>query len=331
MNRPRFPNPLSDVDMADPSVLRVGDLLYVYSTGWAGRGGAYPIRTSPVGRRTSWTLTGAILKRGGFPPWYGGHGSFWAPEVHRVQDRYVCYFCTRDADQRFNIGAAVSSTPDGPFKPLPEPLVSNPDVGLIDATYFQDPISSRSFVLWKEDANDFDPPRPTGIFIQELEPDGLRVKGEWKRLLVNDQPWEGVLIEAPTLIHRNGWYYLFFSGNVYSDEGYGVGVARARDVLGPYEKYAGNPILRSNGRFDGPGHQFLFEEGPDQWTIFYHARDRRRTEQRYSRLLMSDPVTWREDGWPSINDGTPSEGWNGWEAREDGKPDSAADAGRKRP
>lgn len=316
---PRFPNPLSDWDMADPSVLRQGDILYLFCTGLTRGGGAYPIWTSPADERTSWTRIGSVLRPGHFPPWAGGakHFSFWAPEVHEINGRFICYFCARDKDNRFCIGAATAPHPSGPFEPLEQPLVCSPQVGLIDAAFFKDPVSGRSFLLWKEDRNDLQPQEPTPLLIQELEPEGLAVRGEAKVLLVNDKPWEGVLVEAPTLIYRDGYYYLFFSGNVFVDDQYGVGVARSKEVMGPYEKYEGNPILKSDERFSGPGHQFLFEESPGKWTMFYHARDKKRTVRPTMRLLMSDPVRWNADGWPAIHDGTPSTGWGEKGKKED--------------
>lgn len=279
----------------------------MYCTGETRDGGAFPIYTCNADCRTSWTRSGAVFSGTRFPPW-AGRNFYWAPEVHRLGDDFICYFCTRNKEGRFCIGAAKASNPAGPFKPAPQPIVSNPECGLIDPTYFEDPISHRRYLLWKEDRNAFTPHQPTPIALQELQPEGTTLTGEPHKLIQNDAPWEGPLVEAPSLIFHDRFYYLFYSANIFSTDRYNIGVARARNVDGPYEKFARNPILKSNARFDGPGHQYLLQESDGNWTIFYHARDRARTRNPLARLLMSDHVTWTNDGWPRINDGFPSGG-----------------------
>jgi beta-xylosidase len=293
---------------ADPCIVRAGDQLYMYSTG-SPRDGAYYVFQSPDSDRMHWQFIGNIFAGGHLPPWGPENNSFWAPEVHKVGKQYVCYFSARDHNHRFCIGTGTSSTPAGPFTPQPVPLASDPAFGLIDATYFHDPVSGRSFVIWKEDKNDLVPQQKTGLVMQELTPDGLKAIGPRRRLLQNDCPWEGVLIEGPSMIYRAGYYYVFFSGNAYVDDTYAVGVARSKSLFGPYEKFPGNPILMSDKHFSGPGHQFLFEESPGRWTMFYHARNKLYTRNPSRRLLMSDPVLWRKDDWPSLPSRFPSEKW----------------------
>jgi arabinan endo-1,5-alpha-L-arabinosidase len=303
-----FSNPLSDRDAADPSLLVVSDKMYLYSTGCGVRGGgAFPIRVSSGESRTSWTYVGGVFTSGTMPLWTAEGCRYWAPEVHRLKGQYVCYYSSPDRNNRFCIGVGTSPSPEGPFRDSGEPLVVNERVGLIDAGFFQDPETSRPWIMWKEDGNDLNPMQPTDMFIQELTDDGLSLLGNPYKMVTNDQEWEHELVEAPTLIYRGGYYYLFYSANVYTSPLYGVGVARSRSVTGPFEKYDRNPILRSNEDFDGPGHQFLLEETPGQWTMFYHARYLK--TGRRSRLLMSDPVTWNDQGWPVVNNGLPSASW----------------------
>jgi len=297
-------NPMASLPTADPSVLRVGDMLYVYGSGRRSPGRAFPIDVTRADDRTSWTRIGSVFTTETMPKWSGPRRAFWAPEVYRVDHRFICYYSTDSKDGRFCIGAATSSSPEGPFTDVGQPLVSNPSFGLIDAGYYHDPLTSKSWLLWKEDRNALRPKEPTNIVIQELAPDGLRLLGSPVELIANDQPWEEDLVEAPSIIYRDGYYYLFFSANAFIDSRYAVGVARSRQITGPYVKWNRNPILKSSDQFDGPGHQFLFEESPGVWTMFYHARSMEGAEWR--RLLMSDPVKWTPGGWPYISRGTPS-------------------------
>ncbi len=302
---PTFHNPLLRAGAADPGVLHAEGACYVYTTsGWE-KGGSYRIYQSLDG--TDWRRVGYIFRIGHYPSWSGGF-DFWAPEVHRVGDRYIAYFTIRNKEGRFCVGAATAPHPLGPFEDVGAPIFSNPDVGLIDVTYFRDPRTDRSWLAWKEDSNALRGSVPTSLILQEVAADGLTPIGAPTTILRNDAPWEGALVEAPSFIHQGGYYYLFYSANAFFDDRYAVGVARARRIEGPYEKNPANPILRSDDRFSGPGHQFLIEHEPGEWTMFYHARDK--STKRKARLLMSDPVKWTRDGWPSIQGGVPSSSWS---------------------
>jgi beta-xylosidase len=200
------------------------------------------------------------------------------------------------------VGAAISDSPVGPFTDIGHPLVRNESVGLIDVSFFQDPTTRKKYLIWKEDQNDFDPPRPTPLIMQEMASDGLSLVGNPKELLRNDQPWEGVLVEAPNIVYRNGWYYLFYSGNIFTDDAYSVGVARSQNVWGPYVKDP-NPILTHDKYFSGPAHQYVLQDEKGTWHIFYHAR--LKSLERSRRYLMHDLIWWTPDGWPRVNDGHP--------------------------
>jgi len=295
-------NPIRPYDSADPGIVLHDGKWYLYHTGRAyADGGRYPIAMSPD--LTTWTVVGSIFNRKTIPDWCSKSLSWWAPEVHKVNNKYIAYYTARQNDSnRFAVGAAVGDKPEGPFIDIGKPLKANEKVGLIDVTYFEDPNTRKKYLLWKEDQNDFNPPRPTPIVMQELSSDGVKVIGTERELIRNDQPWEGVLVEAPTVVFRNGWYYLFYSGNIFVDDGYSVGVARSRNVWGPYEKDP-KPILVHDEHFSGPAHQFVMQDEQGNWRMFYHARVKSIDSRR--RFLMNDYLTWTPDGWPRVNDGHP--------------------------
>jgi arabinan endo-1,5-alpha-L-arabinosidase len=296
-------NPIRLSDTPDPGVVRANGKWYVYHTssgrrGWPGR---YPIVESA--NLTDWKQVGYIFLEDQLPPWCNESISWWAPEVHKVGNKYIAYYTARqNGSNRFAIGAAIADHPAGPFKDVGAPIVHTEGVGLIDVTWFKDPTNGKQYLIWKEDRNDFNPPEPTPIIMQEMAEDGLKVVGQPKEILRNDLTWEGVLVEAPTLIHHGGWYYLFYSANAFSDDAYAVGVSRSRDIWGPYTK---NPerIIRHNEDFSGPGHQFIIQDEKGVWHMFYHAR-LKKLERSY-RYLMHDIMTFGEDGWPKVNDGFP--------------------------
>ncbi len=295
-------NPILHWDAADPCVVKGDDgALYVYSTSGCDRDGSLHLRVSHD-RGATWRSLGYVLSPDGRPSW-GGGCDFWAPEVHRIGDRYVAYYSARDKDRRFCIGAAVADSPAGPFEDTGTPLVRGGRLGLIDATYFLDPKSGEPFLVWKEDANDLRPKEPTRLMMARLSPDGTSLAGDAAEIMRNDQPWEGDLVEAPQLLHRGGWYYLFYSGNAFFDDRYGIGVARSKSPWGPYEKFAGNPIVSSDETFSGPGHPFLFDAGGGRWEMFYHAR--LKSDGGPARMLMVSDLSWGDDGWPCVREAQP--------------------------
>ena len=76
--------------------------------------------------------------------------------------------------------------------------------------------------------------QPTPIWAQKLSEDGTKLVGEMKELLRNDAPWEKQLVEGPFVLRRNGYFYMFYSGNGCCGAGcnYALGVARAKQLLG---------------------------------------------------------------------------------------------------
>jgi len=297
-------NPIRPYDTADPGVVRANGKWYVYHTS-SGRSNRarYPIVVSDGNNITDWDVVGHIFPLGHIPKWCEESWSWWAPEVHKVNNRYIAYYTARqNGSNRFAIGAAIASKPEGPFKDMGAPIKKNEAVGLIDVSFFQDPTTRKKYLIWKEDQNDFNPPRPTPLVMQELGSDGITLIGNSRELLRNDQPWEGVLVEAPNIVFHDGWYYLFYSGNIFTSDEYSVGVARSRSVWGPYEKDP-KPILVHDENFSGPAHQYVIQDEKGTWHIFYHARLKSIDSGR--RFLMHDLLSWGADGWPHVNDNHP--------------------------
>jgi arabinan endo-1,5-alpha-L-arabinosidase len=120
------------------------------------------------------------------------------------------------------------------------------------------------------------------------------------------------------VIHRDGLYYLFYSGDncCGPDAEYGVMVARSESPVGPFEtleEAKGVPhslILFKNDRWLAPGHNTVVTDAEGESWIVYHAIDvnkPRQTQQdeiNSRRILLIDRIEWK-DGWPHV--GTPSD------------------------
>ena len=142
-----------------------------------------------------------------------------------------------------------------------------------------------------------------GIWAARYDIEHFRMAGEPVPL------WGGALTgahapEAPHIYHIGGWYYLLIAegGTEYY---HAVTVARSRSALGPYEGYAGNPVLtmRHLGRraaVQNAGHADLIEL-PDGswWAVFLASRLIGGVSKNLGRETFIVPVRW-EDEWPIL-------------------------------
>lgn len=74
--------------------------------------------------------------------------------------------------------------------------------------------------------------------------DGVTLIGDPIKILDVD-PADGPLIEAPNLVFENGAFLLFFSSNCYSTPLYDISYATADNLKGPYSK-SKSPLLVTN-------------------------------------------------------------------------------------
>ena len=110
----------------------------------------------------------------------------------------------------------------------------------------------------------------TPVRAQRIADDGRSLVGESNIVLANDLDWEGHLIEGPFCTLRDGRYFLFYAGNDFGTPAYGIGVAVADHVLGPYRKQ-GEPILKSTRSWTAPGHASVAPGLNGEPQLFFHA------------------------------------------------------------
>ncbi len=134
----------------------------------------------------------------------------------------------------------------------------------------------------------------TPIFAQRLSRDGSGLVGEVTRIIENDLSWEAHLVEGMWVTKQENRYYLFYAGNDFSTNLYGIGVAIADDPLGPYRKMQ-TPILQSSARWLAPGHPSLVK-GPDgKPRLFLHAFFPGKAGYKQFRALLSIEVEFKPD------------------------------------
>jgi beta-xylosidase len=280
---------------ADPGVIRTGGPeFYTACTG----GHFARHKSSDL---VHWQDDGALFTAHSQPAW--GDGKWWAPEIHHIGGRYIAYFvANRRSTDRMCIGAATAPSPEGPFTDLGHPLVCDGTYGLIDPNVFTDD-AGRSYLYYKIDGNAFTPPRKTIIYGTQLSANGLGFVGVRHKLLENTLPWEGLVTEAPFVIRRGKYVYMFYSGAAYNTPRYAIGVARATSPLGPFHKRS-TPVLKSNATWQGPGHNSVVRTGGHAYLVYAAWHEQAGVGQR---AMLLDRINW-SGGWPFVNNGTPSTG-----------------------
>ncbi|WP_434389021.1 family 43 glycosylhydrolase [Melittangium boletus] len=285
-------NPVIPGDFADPSVIKVGTEYWATATSseWAPH---YPLMRSPD--LLHWEQVGSIFPEA--PTW--AEGNYWAPELAEDRGRYYVLYTARKKGGPLCVAVATATQVQGPYTDH-GPLVCE-DLGSIDGAMIRDE-NDRLVLVWKLDGNSRDLPTP--LWAQEMTEDGAGYKltGERTRILLNDVPWEGQLVEGAHLVRRNGWFYLFYAGSGCCGVNcnYGAGVARSRTLRGDWEKNPLNPIVKSNADFRCPGHGSIVTDTHGRDYLLYHAY--RTTDSVYvGRQGVLDVITWGADGWPSIN------------------------------
>lgn len=254
----RFP-----YDFADPFVLSAGGTYYGYSTN-AGAGDIQVIRSPDL---VNWELVGNGLAA--LPGW-AAPGATWAPAVLARGAGYVAYYTVRDSGSRQQcISRAVSATPAGPFVDDSDgPLVCQiADGGSIDPSPFVD-ADGRAFLLWKSEGRGGAPPT---IWSRELSADGLALTGTARALLVADRAFERGVIEAPSLVHEAGGYYLLYAAADWNSRSYAVAYAGCAGPAGPCIKPGDGRVLLSGSRLAGPGGAEVFRDAAGSVWVAFHA------------------------------------------------------------
>ncbi|HEU4537973.1 MAG TPA: family 43 glycosylhydrolase, partial [Polyangiaceae bacterium] len=288
----QYMNPVIPGDFADPSVIRVGNEYWASATtsDW---GAPFPLLRSTD--LVNWQHVGNTFSQ--LPTWARGY--FWAPELSVDNGRYYMYYTGQKPNGPLCVAVATAEAPQGPWTDH-GPLICQ-EVGSIDGFPIRDENGAR-YLLWKEDGNSVS--QPTPIWAQPLSEDGLQLIGTPTKLFQNDPSWEANLVEGPFVMRHDGYFYAFYSGAGCCGKScsYAMGVARATNLLGPWEKNPENPIHSGNDVWRCPGHGSVVDDGAGRYFLLYHAYHAEDTVF-VGRQGVLDEVVFGADGWPSINNG----------------------------
>ncbi len=286
----------------DPVMIKCNDEYYIFHTG------------DEIGIRKSsdmhiWRQQGSVFTE--IPEWgvqeVSGVRNIWAPDIFYYNEMYYLFYSLSTfGSNRSRIGVAINKTldkenPDYLWEDLGKVFESNTgdNYNAIDANILQD-ASGR---IWMSFGSFW-----SGIKITELNPETMKpVKSDLKYTIAA-RPGN-TAIEAPFIIYRHGYYYLFVSFDACCqgvNSTYNIRVGRSKNVIGIYRDKSnysmlsggGTQILKSGERWIGPGHCAVFSENSVDWLV-YHAYD---AEKNGVPTLRIKRLDWDENNWPVVND-----------------------------
>lgn len=283
-----YTNPVR-AGVADPVVFRHDGKYYAYTTYTPDfpnmpRG----IRLYTSANLVDWKDEGFVLKNQ--DSW--GDSRFWAPDIVEKDGTFYLYYA---ADERMCV--ATAKTPMGPFKQEKEQPIEPASIK-IDGHIFEDDDGQRYFYyVTFGDGNE--------IWGGKLNDDMVSVDpATLKRMVKPDQPWErhkGAVSEGAEMLKHKGTYYLTYSGSHFESPEYAVGYATSDSPLGPWKKYAFNPVMKSTEFAHGTAHH-CFTTSPDgkETFIVYHRHNT--LKETEPRALSIDRVRFVPDpaGGPDI-------------------------------
>jgi len=261
-----YTNPIiPEIGPADPTVIYYEGLYYLYPTG---DNTSYHVYISHD--LVHWRKGPKVFEPGGI--------NVWAPDVfyHPDDGKFYLYYT-----QDFKIGVAVAEHPEGPF--VNQGILLN---GFIDAHLFKD--DNGSFYLYFTDIGH--------IYVQPMS-SPTQLAGTRQVILYPSQSWEmqwGQVTEGPWMIKHNGVYYLLYSGSGADSPYYAVGYATASSPMGPFTKYAGNPIVAGGNGVYGPGHGAVIRDARGNLWHLYHQKEG--TDIDWRRFICLDPMWFDGQG-----------------------------------
>jgi xylan 1,4-beta-xylosidase len=279
-------------DYPDPSVVKIGDNYWATATtsNWAP---LFPLLVSKD--LYNWENKGHVFTQ--LPAWADYY--FWAPEITYDNGKVYVFYAAHKKNGNLCLGVASASKPEGPYKDH-GPLMCEA-AGSIDAFSIRDE-KGKLYIIWKEDGNSVK--KPTPIWAAELNEQRTAIVGEKKELFRNDVAWEQNLVEGVSMMRHGDYFYAFYAGAGCCGRGctYATGIARAKNLLGPWEKYSKNPIQTGDENWKCPGHGTPVEK-EGKYYFLYHAYNKE-SDVYTGRQGILQEFRFTSDDWIEFLDNT---------------------------
>lgn len=298
-------NPVLSGFHPDPSVIRVGNMYYAATSTFEWFPGVrlhesldlehWEPLPFPLDRISQLDMRGVASGCG-----------VWAPDLSYADGKFwLVYSNTVSSRGTFKDVRNYVVTSTDIHGPWSEPIPLN-GVGF-DPSLFHDSDGRKYLLQQTIDSREYHH-RFNGITITELDANTMQLKRETQRILWQGSPVQ--VTEGPHLYRKNDWYYLF-AAEGGTGRSHQETVARARNLLGPYE-VMDEPLLTNYDDPYGPlqcqGHGSLFDTPDGEW---YYASLCRRPWRHETEPLCAagwstlgretsiHRVIW-ENEWPRI-------------------------------
>jgi GH43 family beta-xylosidase len=289
-----FSNPLLDSG-ADPWIIRDDSVFhYCFS-----RGGSLWVET--VSAITDLTRDGAT--KVWTPPAEGMYSKeLWAPELHKIGEKWYIYFAADDGDNHNHRMYALQSkgaTVESGFE-FAGQIKAPSDKWAIDGTTLH--YGNKSYFIWSGWEGDVN--EAQHLYIAEMS-SPLEISSERVRISSPDYEWEQrgsgnglpTINEGPQILERDGEIFIIYSAAGSWSDHYCLGMLKltGKDPMQPeaWEKSA-EPVFAGTDCVISPGHCSFVKIGQQDW-IVYHS-NKVRGGGWNSRYVKMQPVHWNEYG-----------------------------------
>lgn len=301
------------VDVHDPVMTREGDTWYLFSTGPG-------ITIYSSKDRVNWRYSDRAFATE--PTWaksispsFDGH--LWAPDIYFHNNQFYLYYSVSAFGKNTSaIGVTVNKTlnpksPDYRWEDKGIVIQSVPNRDLWNAI---DPaiVVDEKGTGWMSFGSFWG-----GLKMFKLNSDWTRPAEpqEWhsiakreRSILVPDTDARPAQIEAPFILRKGDYYYLFASWGLCckgADSTYHLVVGRSKSATGPYldkngkdmNEGGGSLLIQGNKNWVGLGHNSAYTwDGKDYLVL--HAYE---TADKYLQKLKILNITWDKDSWPVVD------------------------------
>jgi arabinan endo-1,5-alpha-L-arabinosidase len=296
-NPPKVLTLSGSTQAGDPSAIRAGARVWLYSTGLG-------IAVKSSADLQLWQDQDPVFAQN--PGWIANVlpavTDLWAPSIAFFGGLFHLYYAASTyASAQSCIGHATTASigSGSPFVDQGSIICSNitnvvENFNAIDPSVFFENESTPWLVFGSYDS---------GIKLIALDADGSRLDAQMYSVAMRSS--DNPAIQAPYLMKWQNYYYLFVSFDhccqgVNSD--HSIRVGRATNVLGPYldrdgidmMNGGGTLILAGDSRWKGPGSNTVFVDAGKRYNV-YHAYD---ADSNGLSALRVAELSFDNDGWP---------------------------------
>jgi alpha-N-arabinofuranosidase len=298
---PAVKNPILPGFYPDPSICRVGSDYYLVNSSFSYFPGVPIFHSTDL---IHWKQIGHVLDRSSqlCLTNQGISAGIYAPAIR--YHKGIFYMVTTFVGGGGNF-FVTAKNPAGPWS---DP-VWLPEINGIDPSFFFDE-DGKVFIVNNGPALDNKPlyEGHRGIWLQEFDLTTQKLTG-LRKIVINggtDLSKKPIWVEGPHIYKKNGFYYLM-AAEGGTAEGHSEVIFRSKSIWGPYEVFAGNPILTQRDLAPDranpvtcSGHADLVQTPEGDWVaVFLACQPYKENSYNTGRQTFFLPIDWSGE-WPVI-------------------------------